>query len=254
MPNGNGIYNGIARITPAGGQLLRPARELQFDRRLDARSGRQPVVHRSGRRRTHGEQPAVGEISPAGVITLHAILGTTLDPSLGVPANPTCITTGPTVRLVRGNGAIGRITTAGAIQQFPLPSPTATVRRRVWPGQARSGSPSKIPTCRIRGRFCLQIPAVPIIHRADRSPGSSPATSSSAFLVCLVGLRERVLSGRCEQPGFRPGWNALVRRHQRPGYVGYREVLDRWKARPLHSCQPLREPGRWPERPGLVPR
>ncbi len=78
---------------------------------------------------TRGEQPAVGEITPAGVAKLFALRqGTTLDPSLGVSADPTAITTGPDGELWFGeNGAIGRITTAGTIQQFPLPTPTATV-------------------------------------------------------------------------------------------------------------------------------
>jgi len=77
---------------------------------------------------TRGEQPAIGEITPAGVTTLHAIpQGTTLDPSLDVPADAAAITTGPDGALWFGeNGAIGRITTSGAIQQFPLPTPGAT--------------------------------------------------------------------------------------------------------------------------------
>jgi streptogramin lyase len=60
---------------------------------------------------------------------LHAIpQGTTLDPSLGVPVNPQTITAGPDGALWFGEtGAIGRITTAGSIQQFPLPTPTETV-------------------------------------------------------------------------------------------------------------------------------
>ena len=79
---------------------------------------------------TAGEQPAVGEITPAGVTKLYALpQATTLNPSVGMPADPTVITTGPDgVRSGFGeNGAIGRITTAGTIQQFPLPNPWATV-------------------------------------------------------------------------------------------------------------------------------
>ncbi len=132
VPNGNDvyIYSGIARITPAGvvssfnlpgsfnsigGLALGPAGNLWFTEQEYGQN--------------NGQQPAIGEITPAGTITLHAIpQGTTLDPSLGVPANPTCITTGTDGALWFGEtGAIGRITTAGAIQQFPLPLPTATV-------------------------------------------------------------------------------------------------------------------------------
>jgi len=79
--------------------------------------------------KTRGEQAAVGEINPAGVTTLYTLPhGTTLDPSLGVPTDPTVITTGPDGALWFGeNGAIGRINAAGTIQQFPLPTPTATI-------------------------------------------------------------------------------------------------------------------------------
>ncbi len=78
--------------------------------------------------KTAGEQPAVGEITPAGVTKLYALQEKTINPNLGMPADPRVITTGPDGALWFGeNGAIGRITTAGAIQQFPLPTPTATV-------------------------------------------------------------------------------------------------------------------------------
>jgi streptogramin lyase len=76
---------------------------------------------------TAGEQPAVGEITAAGVAKLFPIpQGTTLNPSQGVDANPGAITTGPDGALwFTENGAIGRITTGGTIQQFPLTTPGA---------------------------------------------------------------------------------------------------------------------------------
>jgi virginiamycin B lyase len=75
---------------------------------------------------TLGEQPAIGEINTAGVSTLHAIRqGTTLDPNRGVDVDPQAITTGPDGALWSTElGAIGRITTQGKIEQFPLPTPT----------------------------------------------------------------------------------------------------------------------------------
>ncbi len=78
--------------------------------------------------KTAGEQPAVGEITPAGVTKLYALQEKTINPNLGMPADPTVITTGPDGALWFGEtGAIGRITTAGVIQQSPLPTNTATV-------------------------------------------------------------------------------------------------------------------------------
>jgi streptogramin lyase len=123
-PNGLGVYNGIGRLAPGGavasfslpgnfssiaGLALGPGGNLWFTEQEDGH--------------TDGQQPAIGEITAAGVTTLHAIpQGTTLDPSLGVPVNPTAITTGPDGALWFGEfGAIGRITTSGSYQQFPLP-------------------------------------------------------------------------------------------------------------------------------------
>jgi virginiamycin B lyase len=62
------------------------------------------------------------------VTTLHAIpQGTTLDPNRGVDVYPAAITTGPDGALwFTDNAAIGRITTEGTIQQFPLTTPGAT--------------------------------------------------------------------------------------------------------------------------------
>jgi len=67
----------------------------------------------------------VGEITPAGATTLHAIpQGTTLDPNLGVGVDANSITTGPDGALwFTENSAIGRIITTGTIQQFPLNTP-----------------------------------------------------------------------------------------------------------------------------------
>ena len=76
---------------------------------------------------TAGQQPAVGKITPAGAPTLFPIAQvTTLDPNLGVDVNRSAITTGPDGALwFTENNAIGRITTAGTIEQFAL-TPGAT--------------------------------------------------------------------------------------------------------------------------------
>ena len=70
----------------------------------------------------------MGKITPAGVTTLFPLAqGTTLDPNLGVHVDPTNITAGPDgVLWFCENGAIGRITTAGTIEQFALTTPGAT--------------------------------------------------------------------------------------------------------------------------------
>ncbi len=75
-----------------------------------------------------GEKPAVGEISPAGVTTLHPIpQGTTLDPDVGVDADPEALTAGPGGAMwFTEDEAIGRITPSGAIQRIPLPTLGAT--------------------------------------------------------------------------------------------------------------------------------
>jgi streptogramin lyase len=77
---------------------------------------------------TPGEQPAVGEITPAGVTKVFPVLqGMTLDPSRGVDVDPGAITPGPDGALwFTENGAIGRIATDGTIQQFPLTTPQAS--------------------------------------------------------------------------------------------------------------------------------
>ncbi|MGO9809973.1 MAG: Ig-like domain-containing protein, partial [Isosphaeraceae bacterium] len=104
-----GNFNTIAGLTPG------PGGNLWFTEQEDGH--------------TAGEQPAVGEITPAGVTKLYALpQETTLNPNLGVPTDPSVITAGPDGALWFGeNGAIGRVTTAGTIQQFPLPTPAATV-------------------------------------------------------------------------------------------------------------------------------
>jgi streptogramin lyase len=78
---------------------------------------------------TVGEQPAVGAISPAGVMSLFPIpQGTTLDPNRGIAVDPTAVTTGPDGAIwFADNVGIGRITTTGTIEQFPLTTPGATV-------------------------------------------------------------------------------------------------------------------------------
>jgi streptogramin lyase len=126
---GNGPYVTICRITPAGtftafnvpgnfdtigGLTPGPGGNLWF---TEAEDGS-----------TAGEQPAIGEITPAGVTALHPIpQGTTLDPNLGVPLNAQAIATGAdgTVSFTE-NDAIGRISSQGTIQQFPLVTPGAT--------------------------------------------------------------------------------------------------------------------------------
>jgi streptogramin lyase len=79
---------------------------------------------------TVGEQPAIGAISHAGATSLYPIpQGTTLDPSRGLALDPTSITTGPDGAMWFADGAeIGRITTDGAVEQFPLTTPGATVQ------------------------------------------------------------------------------------------------------------------------------
>ncbi len=111
-----GNFNTIAGLTPGpGGNLWFTEQEGSW---LTLENGS-----------AMGEQPAVGEITPAGVTKLYALpQETTLDPNLGVRFSPTVITTGPDGALWFGEeGEIGRITTAGTIQQFPLPNPWATV-------------------------------------------------------------------------------------------------------------------------------
>ena len=78
---------------------------------------------------TLGQQPAVGEITPSGVTKLFPLpQGTTLDPSRGVAVDPGVITPGPDGALwFTEHGAIGRVTTDGTIQQFPLTTPGASV-------------------------------------------------------------------------------------------------------------------------------
>jgi streptogramin lyase len=75
-----------------------------------------------------GQKPAIGEITPGGLTTLFPIpQGTTLDPSRGVNVNPTAIATARdgTMWFV-DNAGIGRITTHGKLDQFPLTTPGAT--------------------------------------------------------------------------------------------------------------------------------
>ncbi len=111
-----GNFNTIAGLTPG------PGGNLWF-------TEQEGSSFEQGDGSTTAEQPAVGEITPAGVTKLYALPHeTTLNPNLGVRTSPSVITTGPDGALWFGdNGAIGRITTAGTIQQFPLPTPTATV-------------------------------------------------------------------------------------------------------------------------------
>jgi streptogramin lyase len=132
-PDGNLWFiaqNAIGRITPTGsftsfdapgnfftiaGLTSGPGGNLWFTEQEDGQ--------------TAGEQPAVGEITPGGVTKLYALpQGTTLNPNLGVPANPTVITAGPDGALwFAENAAIGRIATDGTIEQFPLNMPGMTI-------------------------------------------------------------------------------------------------------------------------------
>ena len=77
---------------------------------------------------TGGEQPAIGEMTLSGATKVFPLpQGTTLDPSRGVPVDPGSITTGPDGAVwFTENTAIGRITTDGTIEQFPLTTPGAT--------------------------------------------------------------------------------------------------------------------------------
>ncbi len=99
------------------------------------------MVHRAGGWSIAGRQPAIGEITPDGVTTLHTILETTLEPSDGVPADLQAITTGPDGALwFTDGGDIGRITTDGTIQQFPLTILGATADLITTSADGRSGS------------------------------------------------------------------------------------------------------------------
>ena len=164
---GTGNDTAIGRITPTGtftsfdvpgnfntiaGLTSGPGGNLWFTEQEDGH--------------TAGEQPAVGEITPAGVTKLYALpQGTTLDPNLGVPADPTVITAGP-------DGALGSLRTErsagsrppGPIQQFPLHYARHDGRHNhLGPRRAQSGLLSQ--TTRARGR-------------ARRSAGSRPAAQS----------------------------------------------------------------------------
>jgi streptogramin lyase len=82
---------------------------------------------------TRGLQSGIGEITPVGATTLHVIPRSfTLNPNLGIQADPTLITSAPDGALwfvddFGDDPAIGRITASGEIQQFPLPEPFATI-------------------------------------------------------------------------------------------------------------------------------
>lgn len=93
VPDEDGAYNTVERITPAGvvssfnlpgnfnsigGLTPDPGGNLWFTEKEDGS--------------TAGEQPAIGEITPAGLTALHPIpQGTTLDPNLGVQVNAQAI-------------------------------------------------------------------------------------------------------------------------------------------------------------------
>ena len=79
---------------------------------------------------TASQRPAVGEISPAGVTTVYPIpQGMTLDPTRGLAVDPTAIAAGPDGALwFTDDAGIGRITTEGTLQTFPLTTPGAMPR------------------------------------------------------------------------------------------------------------------------------
>jgi streptogramin lyase len=71
---------------------------------------------------TADQQPAVGEITPGGLTTLHDIpIGTTLDPTLGVGVGAGASTIAADGSLwFLENSAIGRMKPDGTFQQFPV--------------------------------------------------------------------------------------------------------------------------------------
>jgi streptogramin lyase len=77
-----------------------------------------------------GQQPAIGEITPAGATTLFNIpKGTTLDPSRGIDVNPTAIATARDGAMwFVDNAGFGRITSDGKLKQFALTTSGATAR------------------------------------------------------------------------------------------------------------------------------
>jgi streptogramin lyase len=103
-----GYFNLIAGLTPG------PDGNIWFTEQEDGNSA--------------GEQPAVGEITPAGVTTLHPIpQGMTVDAYQGVNADPQALTAGPDGAMwFTEDDAIGLITPGGAIQRITLPTVGAT--------------------------------------------------------------------------------------------------------------------------------
>jgi streptogramin lyase len=119
---------------------------------------------------TGGQQPAIGEMTPAGVAKLYPLpQGTTLDPNRGVAANPGSITTGPDgATWFTENDAIGRITTDGTIEQFPLATPGATPEDitagpdgSVWFGQPDSSDGNSWSICRITTSGAINVYPIP---------------------------------------------------------------------------------------------
>ena len=114
-PNGQvTFFPGAPReFSTFGGLTTGPDGNLWFTEREDGASA--------------GEQPAVGEITPSGVATLHHIpVGTTLDPNRGVGVDAGAGTIGPDGSLwFTETAAIGRMAPGGTIEQFPLPGPTS---------------------------------------------------------------------------------------------------------------------------------
>lgn len=87
--------------------------------------------------------------------------------TLGGTCQPAGITAGPDGNLwftEEAGNKIGRITTGGAITEFPIPSPSS-LPVEITPGpDGRSGSPNRAPTT----------------SRGSRPPASSPIDSQSA--------------------------------------------------------------------------
>jgi streptogramin lyase len=131
LDGGNGQPSGIGRLTPSGVFTFFTVPGF-FNSLLDLTAGPDGDVwfleQEDGQ--TAGERAALGEITPAGVTTLHPLpQETTLDSSQGVPVNAGSITSGPDGALwFAENGAIGRITTDGTLHQFPLTIPGATAQ------------------------------------------------------------------------------------------------------------------------------
>jgi streptogramin lyase len=125
----NRPYVDIGQVTPAGTvRLFNVSGNFNAITGLTAGPGGNVWFTEQEDGVTSGEQPAIGEVGPTGVTTLHAIpQGTTLNPDLGVEIFAEAIATGEdgAVWFTEGD-AIARMSADGTIQAFPLAQRSAT--------------------------------------------------------------------------------------------------------------------------------